>query len=154
LTEIDNGKKIFSFESYLKETGKAKYIEAYCSHIKATDYVSNMVTFTQNRWWMRTRGSLELLLFLSQSLLPGIFLYLLIVAFLATFNISFWSWLPAILFALTGPAMAVIIFIPQARRNRRENRAGNGNVQYIVKNFDNDELTFLRTKNKLFVEGK
>lgn len=154
LAEIEDGKKVFSFESYLRETGKAEYIEAYCSHIKATNYVSNMVSFTKHLWPMRIMGVLKLVLVLSPSFLPGVFLYLLIAAFLATFNISFWGWLPAVLFALTGPVMLAMLFISQARRNRVERKAGNGNVQYIVKNFDNDELTFLRTRNKLFVEGK
>ncbi|OQP50931.1 hypothetical protein A4H97_03655 [Niastella yeongjuensis] len=149
LTEMESGQKIFSFESYLRETGKGEYVEAYCSHIKSADIASDMVTFT-NMGWARFKGGLSLLGVLLLILLPGILLYLLIVAFLATFSISFWGWLPAVLFALTGPVMVAILFIPTAKQTRQESRASQKNLQYIIKNFDNDELTFLRTKSKLF----
>lgn len=96
-----------------------------------------------------------LVTFLFWSMLSGGCLYLLIVAFLATFDISFWGWLPAILFTISGPlVVAMALFIQYLRLKRDIKNGTKMQPQYIIKNFDNDEITFLRTKNKLFVEGQ
>jgi hypothetical protein len=155
VSESGNGIKIYSFESWLRDTGKQSFIQEYCNYIKDSNY---MTTAAARFNGIRLTGSQNLRLlvtFLFWAMFAGVCLYMLIVAFLATFDISFWGWLPAILFTVSGPLVVASALFLQHLRLKREIK--NGTImqpQYIIKNFDNDELTFLRNKNKLFVEGQ
>ena len=155
VSESENGIKIYSFESWLRDTGKQSYIQEYCNYIKDSKY---MATAAARANGIRLPASQDLRLlvtFLFWAMFAGGCLYLLIAAFLATFDISFWGWLPAILFTLSGPLVVATALLVQQLRLKRGIK--NGTImlpQFIIKNFDNDELTFLRNKNKLFVEGK
>jgi hypothetical protein len=155
VSESETGIKIYSFESWLRDTGKQSFIQEYCNYIKDSNYMTTAATrFNDLR--LPVAQNLRLLVtFLFWALLSGGCLYLLIVAFLATFDISFWGWLPAILFTISGPlVVATALFIQYLRLKRDVKNGTKMKPQYIIKNFDNDELTFLRTKNKLFVEGQ
>ena len=92
---------------------------------------------------------------LGGTMLLGVCLYLLIAAFLATFTISCWGWLPAVLFAVSLPlAMGGGLLFQHYKLKRYIKDGTFMQPLYIIKNFDNDDITFLRTKGRLFVEGK
>lgn len=155
LSESENGIKIYSFESWLRDTGNQSFIQEYCSYIKESNYMSTAATRINGVRWPGAKNIKLLATFLFWAMFTGACLYLLIVAFLATFNIAFWGWLPAILFIISGPLVVAMALLLQRIRIRGELK--NGSIrqpQFIIKNFDNDELTFLRNKNKLFKEGK
>lgn len=155
LSESENGIKIYSFESWLRDTGKQSFIQEYCSYIKDTNYMSTAFAKINGVRWPGSKNMKLLATFLFWAMFTGACLYLLIVAFLATFDIKFWGWLPAVLFIISGPLVVATALLLQRLRLKREIKSGSiKQPQYIIKNFDNDELTFLRNKNKLFVEGK
>lgn len=155
VSESENGIKIYSFESWLRDTGKQAFIQEYCNYIKDSNYMSTAAARINGLWRPGSQNLRLLVTFLFWSMFAGVCLYMLVVAFLATFDISFWGWLPAILFTLSGPLVVATALFIQQRRLKQEIKNGTAKQpQYIIKNFDNDELTFLRNKNKLFVEGK
>ncbi|MBO9200287.1 MULTISPECIES: hypothetical protein [Niastella] len=148
--ETENGIKIYSFESWLRDTGNRSFIQEYCTYLKDNDF---MATHAVKGAKLHIQNFKVLSKFLLWSLLPGIFLYLLVAAFLNTFDISFWSWLPAILFGLTGPILVLMMLLPQYIRLMKEKKNGEYiQPQYVIKYFDNDELTFLKSRNRLFKE--
>jgi hypothetical protein len=155
VSESENGIKIYSFESWLRDTGKQSFIQEYCNYIKDSRYMATAAARI-NGLALPTFQNLRLLLtFLFWAMFAGVCLYMLVVAFLATFDISFWAWVPAILFTISGPLVVATALFIQRLRLKREIKSGTIKPpQFIVKNFDNDELTFLRNKSRLFVEGK
>src|SRR5688500_17405955 len=111
ISEGENGKKIFSFETYLRESGRSEdLIQHYCNHIKTSNYAMTaaskgvIFSFKMNNIW----GVLAVIFL---AMIPGILLYLLIAAFLWTFTISFWNWLPFSLFALCGPFLLLVQYV-------------------------------------------
>lgn len=155
LSESENGIKIYSFESWLRDTGKQAFIQEYCNYIKDSNYMTTAAN-RSNGFMQPISQNLRLLAtFLFWAMFTGACLYLLVVAFLATFDISFWGWLSATLFILSGPLIVAMALLIQYLRLKRDIRSGRAvQPQFIIKNFDSDEITFLRNKNKLFVEGK
>ena len=155
VSESENGIRIYSFESWLRDTGKQSFIQEYCSYIKDTNYMATAIARSNGKRLIGSHNLRLLVTFLFWAMFTGACLYLLIVAFLATFDIAFWGWLPAILFIISGPLVVATALFIQYLRLKRDIKSGTKmKTQYILKNFDNDELTFLRNKNKLFVEGK
>ena len=155
VSESENGIKIYSFESWLRDTGKQAFIQEYCNYIKDSNYMTTAATRINGLWKPGSQNLRLLATFLFWAMFSGGCLYMLVVAFLATFDISFWGWLPAILFTMSGPLVVATALLFQYFRQKRAIKNGTKTKpQYIIKNFDNDEITFLRNKNKLFVEGK
>jgi hypothetical protein len=141
--------KIFSFESYLRETGyAANIVQGYCDHIKSTksavaEKAPRLIKVSDYRSLAKICLTL---------MTPGIMLYLLVVAFLWTYDISLLHWVPFILFALSCPFMMALLLLFQYLRAIREEKSGVVKVQYIVKYFDDEELTYVKSKSRLFVE--
>lgn len=155
VSESENGVKIYSFESWLRDTGKQANIQEYCNYIKDSNYMATAAESANGVKIPASQNVRVLATILTGAMLVGVCLYLLIAAFLATFSISCWNWLAAILFAASGPLLIGATLLLQYLRLKRDLKNGTlMQPQYIVKNFDNDEITFLRTKNKLFVEQK
>jgi hypothetical protein len=150
-SESEHG-KIFSFETYLREKNvAATLIQAYCTHIKTSDFVEKYAA-ESNKPAKFFRGNFRiLLLFFLISWAPGLLLYLPVAAFLSTFGISIWSVKPLLFFALTGPVLVAVLLTIHYIRGKREIKAGT-EPQYVIKYFDNDELTFVKSKSRLFVE--
>ncbi|WP_207511852.1 hypothetical protein [Longitalea luteola] len=147
-SESEHG-KIFSFETYLKEKGvAADRIQGYCNHIKTSDFVQR----SNKRVNIYVNNIRVLLMFFLISWVPGILLYLLVAAFLSTFAISIWGYKPVLCFALTGPVLAAIVLVPQYIRGKKGIKANTNRPQYVIKYFDNDELSFIKSKSRLFVE--
>ena len=143
-----NGQKIFSFETYLRETGSSEdRIQTYCSHIKSiedTAAKSRLYRLIDYRTWIKA---------LLITLVPGVVLYLLVTAFLWTFGISFLKLVPFILFALSCPFFYSLLYLRQYLQLKKARKSGITRQQYIIKYFDNDELTFVKAKSRLFVEN-
>lgn len=142
-----NGQKIFSFETYLRDKGRPEEtINGFCSYIKSIENTAEkdrIFKITDYRVWMRSLG---------YTTIPGVVLYLLITALLWTFDISFLNWVPFILFALSGPVIFMLLYLSQYLKMKSELRSGKPLEQYIIKYFDNDEVTFVKAKSRLFVE--
>jgi hypothetical protein len=146
-----NSQKIFSFERYLRETGRSEeLIDKYCNFIKA-HHAEEAAAEKKSQVFILTdyRSLVKVLLI---SMIPGIVLYGLIAAFLWTFEISFLEWKTCILFALSSTFLMALSLSIQYLRLKRNERLGIVQTEYIIKCFDSDELTYLKNKNKLFVE--
>jgi len=147
-----NNARIFSFETYLREKGMSEeMIQQCCDHVKSTDFLAN--NYKKSSRWSITAiwAIIKLILF---TMCPGVGLYLFVAAFLWTFEISILKWGAFMLFALSGTIVfATFLFAKNFTEKRKLTTAGGG-PQLIIKFKDSDELTWLKSKNKLFVEGK
>lgn len=141
----DGHQRIFSFESYLREMGRSEdLIYKYCNHIKSTGAEEAAPEKKPELYKLTDYLFLSKLFLLS--FIPGIVLYLLVAAFLWTFEISFLQWKPFILFALSWPVILAPLLALQYMRLKRNERLGIIETEYIIKCFDSDELTFLKSK--------
>ncbi|WP_205508666.1 hypothetical protein [Longitalea arenae] len=151
-SESEHG-KIFSFETYLREKGiSAELVSAYCTHLKTSDFAEKFAAETNKPGRIYLNNIRVLLTFFLISWVPGILLYLLVAAFLFTFAISIWSYKPFLYFALSGPVLAAVVLIPQYMRAKKQKRSGTKSPPYVIRYFDNDELSFAKSKSRLFVE--
>ena len=147
----DNNKKIFSFETYLREIGRSEELTyKYCSYIKTAGRegavngnIPTVYRLTDTRFLVK--------LFLL-AMLPGILLYLLLAAFLWTFDIPFLNRVNFILFALSWPVILAPLLILQYVRLKTNKRLGTNHTENLIKCFDSDEITSLKNKSRLFVE--
>lgn len=151
-SESEHG-KIFSFETYLREKNvTATLIQAYCTYIKTSDFIEKYAAESNKPGKIFLSNVRTLLLIFLASWAPGLLLYLPVAAFLSTFNISIWSIKPLLYFALTGPVLVTMLLSVQYISAKRKMKAGTHNPQYVIKYFDNDEITFIKSKSRLFVE--
>lgn len=146
LSESESG-KIFSFESYLKETGQSEQvISDWCTYAKSTDY------FNQGRKGMKgIRAfvtSMGKILFWTV-IVTGV-VYVLISTFMLLFGVSLWHVSTFISFLIAGPSIVVAFLIFSLVKGSKKHVSGA--AVPIIKYFDNDELTFIRAKSRLFVE--
>jgi hypothetical protein len=157
---ITNSEKgdIFSFETYLREAGTStEIIQAYCNHAKAINALeATSKKVSRENFWANTKVLSKAAMYF---MIAAIFFYALVGAFFYTFDISLWNWKAFSLFVFTGPViMLVMAYIKLNAAQRKLNAApqkfneGEGIVRFIIKYFDNDELTFTKAKSRLFKE--
>lgn len=152
-----NAEKIFSFETWLRETGHAAdIIEGYCEHAKAVNMLEIAARKGRKFSIYFEKGFLKGLLFLIGILLvPVLLAYLLVATLLLIFNVSLWNGSAFLTFTAFGTLAMLVFFILKPSRKRREKKEqGKAKPQllYVIKYFDNDELTFAKAKSRLFVE--
>ncbi|THU41425.1 hypothetical protein FAM09_04770 [Niastella caeni] len=143
------GRKIFSFETYLRETGiSAELIQVYCNHIKTTSFVPKLSKQVSYLFTVdNTKALTKVLLY---AMMPGICIYLLVAGFLWTFDISLW--IPFLSFTLAGPILLILTMYYKFHQGKRQNKARKTEPSFFIKHFDDDEFTYMKSKNRLFVE--
>jgi hypothetical protein len=147
--------KIFSFETYLREMEHpADVISAWCDLAKKYNYLETMAKKLKRYHWpsnIKVLGKMTLWI-----LAATICTYVLIAAFLLLFGVSLWHWKTFISFVLAGPVLLLVYLIVLYMKALKKRGRGNGKdkqtLLFIIKYFDNDELTFARAKSRLFVE--
>lgn len=147
--------KIFSFETYLREMEHpADVIIAWCDLAKKNDYLATMAKKLKRYHWpsnIKVLGNALLWI-----MAATICIYVLIAAFLLLFDVSLWHWKTFISFVLAGPVLLLVYLVVLYRKALKKRGPGNDKgkqtLSFIIKYFDNDELTFARAKSRLFVE--
>lgn len=148
LSESEGG-KIYSFESYLRQTGQSEQVIAdWCNYVKSTDYARRAGKS------LKRRGAfvISILKILFWAVIVTSCVYVLVSAFMLLFGVSLWHMRTFISFLVAGPSimMAFIVFA-WIKSMKKKHQGYIPNVP-VVKYFDNDELTFTKAKSRLFVE--
>ena len=149
--------KIFSFETWLRETGQAAAeITGYCQYAKEANLLEKVAQKGRKFGIYFEKGFFKGLLFLIGILLvPVLLIYLLAATLLLIFNVSLWNGSAFLSFITIGVVLMLIyLFLKpgqKARAKKGQTKAAPQPV-YVIKYFDNDELTFAKAKSRLFVE--
>jgi hypothetical protein len=156
ISEGENG-QIFSFETYLRETGhESGVIAAYCQHAKDGNLLEITARKARKFRIIFGEGSLKgLLLLLGIVLAPVLLIYLLVATLLLIFNVSLWNGSAFLYFTSIGSVVMLgYLFLKPSKKGKAKNGKANTRSKhlYVIKYFDNDELTFTKAKNRLFVE--
>ena len=152
ISEGENG-KIFSFETYLRETGhEPGIITGYCQHAKAVNLLEKTARKARKFRIIIGKGSLKaLLLLFGIALVSVLLVYLLVASLLLIFNVSLWNGSAFLAFTSIGVVvMLAYLFLKPSKKGAA--KKGKANPLYVIKYFDNDELTFTKAKSRLFVE--
>jgi hypothetical protein len=148
---ISNSEKgeIFSFETYLREVGaSSEIIQSYCNHAKAVNaLVSTTINSSRELFWANAKVLAKAAMYFT---IASLFFYALVGAFFYTFDISLWNWKAFSLFVFTGPVIMLVGAYVKLNTARRKFNTGEIDVRFIIKYFDNDELTFTKAKSRLF----
>lgn len=153
VSEGEDG-KIFSFETYLRDMKyEPDVIEGYCKYAKEVNLLKSVSETEFKSLRYKAKGLVGALWVALIILVLALVLYVLSAAVSGIFNVNLWNWRSFLGF--TGKAMLVLIagFILLVKRKKKAS-AGGGHKQvpYIIKYFDNDELTFAKAKSRLFAE--
>lgn len=146
ISESENG-KIFSFESYLRELGKpANEIEALCKTAKRVDFMANSKKLKKSAWVFNSKLLLKMI--------PGFilfttFIYTVLAFVLGLFHVRLFTW--KIYFSFVLIVSGIITLYVGYKILRAQNLKA-GTSMFVIKYFDNDELTFTKAKSRLFVE--
>lgn len=156
ISEGENG-KIFSFETYLRETGhEHDIITGYCRHAKDVNLLERTAGKLRKFGIYFEKGFFKgLLILLGIAFVPVLLVYLLAATLLLIFNVSLWNGSAFIAFTLTGiVVMLGYMFLKPSKKGRAKKGKASGQSQplYVIKYFDNDELVFTKSKGRLFVE--
>lgn len=150
---ISNSEKgdIFSFETYLRETGvSTEMVQTYCNHAKAINALEmTSKKMTRELYWANNKVLAKAAMYFT---IAALFFYALVAAFFYTFDISLWNWKAFSIFVFTGPVILLVAASIKMNAAKRKFNAGEGTIRFIIKYFDNDELTFTKAKSRLFVE--
>lgn len=144
ISESENG-KIFSFESYLRELGKpADEIEALCKAAKRIDFKTNSKLVKRGAW----AYNIKLLL----KMIPGFilfttFIYTVLAFVLGLFHVRLFTW--KIYFSFVLIVSGIITLYVGYKILRAQNLKA-GTPMFVIKYFDNDELTFTKANRRLF----
>lgn len=144
ISESENG-KIFSFESYLRELGKpADEIAALCKTAKRVDFMANSKNIRKSAWGFNSKLLLKMI--------PGFilfttFIYIVVAFLLGLFHVRLFTW--KIYFSFVLILSALIIMYMGYKIMRAQNLKA-GAPLFVIKYFDNDELTFTKAKSRLF----
>lgn len=145
LSENEMG-KIFSFETYLKETGQpAPVIAGWCDVAKANNFLTASPKKIYRMQWRS--NARELGKFLSGALIIAICLYIIMATGSMPFNVSLWNWSTFIGFIIGGVVL-VFLFLAwawvKAMRKKNTSVENAKNILFVIKYFDSDELTLNR----------
>jgi hypothetical protein len=152
LLSTGNG-KIFSFEKFLRDNSfRESVIVAYCNHVKSTNYFEPAAKSMRVKWVI-FKSYLKLVAIMA---VAACVLYLLFATLLLLFSISWWNMKTFLEmvggFTITGTVVALYKLFKDYATRKKEDRKPNPNALFIIKYFDNDELTFARSKSRLFRE--
>jgi hypothetical protein len=152
MSEGEHG-KIFSFESYLREAGQPEdVIAAWCAMASAENFLlKGSKKVSRSVWFSYVKVSFQVLLL---AIAVSLVLYLLVAMLLLIVGVSLWNWKGFIYSVGIGTVLLPAFLITQSRKKKRKAKAAGTSERllYVIKYFDNDELTFAKAKSRLFVE--
>jgi hypothetical protein len=156
ISESENG-KIFSFETYLRETGRPEdEIVGYCKHAKAGNLLEKAASKARSFKIVFEKGFLKgLLVLIAIGFAVSLIVYLVVAALLLVFSVSLWNVKSFFAFTSIGTVLVVVrMFLKPAKKGKNGTSDKQAAPLYVIKYFDNDELTFTKAKSRLFVEGQ
>jgi hypothetical protein len=142
VSEGENG-KIFSFETYLRETGYGPdVITGYCQHAKEVNLLEKTARKARKFGIYVEKGFFKgLLLLLGIAFVPVLLIYLLVATLLLIFNVSLWNGSAFLTFTAIGVVvMWGYLFLKPSKKSRGKKGKANGESKplYVIKYFDND----------------
>jgi hypothetical protein len=154
ISESEHG-KIYSFETYLRENGLSEdEIAGYCKHAKAVNLLEKTASKARSFGFVFERGFLKgLLVLIGIGFAISLIVYLLVATLLLVFSVSLWNMKGFLAFTSIGMVVLVVyMFLKPAKKGKNGGSGKQAAPLYVIKYFDNDELTFTKAKNRLFVE--
>lgn len=154
ISESEHG-KIYSFETYLRENGLSEDETAgYCKYAKAVNLLEKTASKARSFGIVLERGFLKgLLVLIGIGFAVSLIVYLLVATVLLIFGVSLWSMKGFFAFTSIGTVLVVVrMFLKPAKKGKNGESAKQAAPLFVIKYFDNDELTFTKAKSRLFVD--
>jgi hypothetical protein len=153
ISESEHG-KIFSFESYLRETGQsAEVIADWCDMAGKDNFLASVSGKVSRSLWSSNIKTAFLLLLLAIAL--AIVLYLVVATVLLIFGVSLWNGKGFLYSVVIGTVLIPVYLITKSKKKQRKAKEAGAVSErplFVIKYFDNDDLTFAKAKSRLFVE--
>jgi hypothetical protein len=142
------------FESYLRETGQpAEVIADWCGMAGKDNFLTSVSGKVSRSIWSSNIKTAFMLLLLAIAL--AIVLYLVVATVLLIFGVSLWNGKGFLYSVGIGTVLIPVYLITKSKKKQRKAKEAGAVSErplFVIKYFDNDDLTFAKAKSRLFVE--